>query len=139
MNDVQLFIGQKACIRRGEELLIVVDEILGADLPGGKVQVGETDFTASLQREVMEETGLSISVGDPFEVWYYEFAPDSPHRNAGKKIYCVAFCATYVSGEVTISDEHTSFVWVTKETFPEHVARENNYYEIIQKYFALQP
>src|SRR5690348_1612349 len=114
-DDATLYIGQKAVIEKDGKILILMDPILGADLPGGKVQVGETDFALSLKREVREETSIEVEVGDPFYVWYYEFQENSDHRNKGKKIFCIAFACTYISGEMTLSDEHQGFEWVDRD------------------------
>lgn len=113
-EDWQLYVAQKAFIRKGDGVLILIDE-LGLDFPGGKLQVGETDFDAALRREVTEETTLEIEIGDPFVTWYREFP--SWHRNAGKKVFVVGYKCKYTSGEVTISDEHSKYHWVNKENY----------------------
>ena len=59
-QDQLLYIGQKALIEKDGKLLIMIDPDTGADLPGGKIQVGETDVTAALLREVKEETNLDV-------------------------------------------------------------------------------
>src|SRR5690348_12130362 len=40
------------------------------ELPGGHIDFGE-DMAIGLKREVMEEFGMQISVGDPFAVFTY--------------------------------------------------------------------
>ncbi len=89
VNDQLFCVGQKAIIEKDGKVLILHDPLMGDDIPGGKVQEDETDFAKALQREVMEETGLTVKVGDPFATGYFEFKKDSGHRNAGKKIYLV--------------------------------------------------
>lgn len=64
MNEDELFfVGQKAFIRKGDEVLVIHDPIEGLDFPGGKIQVGEENTFESLKREVREETGLEIQIG----------------------------------------------------------------------------
>lgn len=74
MKPDELFcVGQKAVIRKGDEVLILHDPVPAPgniDLPGGKIQMGERNFSLALQREVGEETRLTIKVGEPFFTSY---------------------------------------------------------------------
>lgn len=76
------------------------------DLPGGGIDFGEEPLDA-IVRETKEETGIDIT--------------------AGKILYvCGILCddtwsidiyieGIYKSGEIILSEEHSSFIWVTKE------------------------
>lgn len=136
-DDVAFFVGQKAVIEKEGKVLILIDPILGADLPGGKIQVGETDFSKALQREVKEETAMDVTVGRPFYVWYYEFPENSPHRNRGKNVYCIAFVCTYVSGQLQLSDEHEQYDWVDEENFKEKLEG-SNYLDVVTAYYTMK-
>ncbi|HVS79554.1 MAG TPA: NUDIX domain-containing protein [Candidatus Paceibacterota bacterium] len=131
-EDAQFYIGQKAFIRRGDEILILGDPHEGLDYPGGKIQEGEIDLAESLKREVREETGLEIEVGTPFATWTNTFPPH--HRLAGKRVYLVGYRCNYVSGDVKLSDEHDKFRWVNKENYKE-ADDGTSYFEILDKYF----
>ena len=133
-EDALFCVGQKAFIEKDGNVLVLNDPLEGLDFPGGKVQVGETDFVEALRREVREETMLEIEVGEPFVVWYNEFAP--PHRNAGKKVYLVGFRCKYKSGEVVLSSEHNKFSWVNKDNFHK-VNDGTQYFTPLKKYFEL--
>jgi 8-oxo-dGTP diphosphatase len=133
MNEDQtFFVGQKAFIKKGDELLVLGDPNEGLDYPGGKIQEGETDLIESLKREVREETGLEISVGEPFATWMNTFP--THHRHGGKKVYLVGYKCEYVSGDVTLSNEHDKFSWVTKENYKE-VDDGTSYFDILDIYF----
>lgn len=133
-EDALFCVGQKAFIEKDGSVLILNDPLEGLDFPGGKIQVGETDFVEALKREVREETMLEIEIGEPFIVWYNEFA--LPHRNAGKKVYLIGFKCKYKSGEVVLSNEHDNFRWVDKDNFHE-VDDGTQYFIPLKKYFGL--
>lgn len=139
MNEDALFcVGQKAFIEKGGKVLVLNDPGEELDFPGGKIQVGEakdaeaSSLFRSLQREVREETGLEIEVGDPFVVWYHEFPKN--HRNYPKVVYLVGFRCKYVSGEIKLSDEHNKFRWVDKNDYVE-VDDGSDYFDTLKKYF----
>jgi len=134
-EDEIFYVGQKAFIKKGDETLVLGDPIEGLDYPGGKIQEGETDLVESLKREVREETGLEISVGEPFATWTNTF-PDG-HRLAGKQVFLVAYKCEYLSGEVKLSHEHDKFSWVNKTNFKE-VDDGTSYFDILEKYYKNQ-
>jgi 8-oxo-dGTP pyrophosphatase MutT (NUDIX family) len=131
-KDGLFYIAQKAFIKKGNEVLVLGDPEEGLDYPGGKIQEGEIDSTKSLQREVMEETGLEISVGEPFVTWLNVF-PEN-HHLAGKQVFLVGYKCEYISGEVTLSHEHNSFSWVNKDNFT-NVDDGSSFFEILKKYY----
>ncbi len=108
MNEDHLFfVGQKAFIQKDKKVLILNHPEKGLDFPGGKITNEDTHFTEALMREVREETGLEISVGEPFHVW----------NNSNKNIYLVGFSCNYIRGEVSISKEHNNYMWVGREDY----------------------
>jgi 8-oxo-dGTP diphosphatase len=131
-EDESFFVGQKAFIRKGDDVLVIHDPIEGLDFPGGKIQIGEENTLESLKREVREETGLEIEVGHPFATWI-RIMP-AQHRHAGKKVYLVAFKADLISGDIKLSHEHDKFTWVNKDSY--HTVNDcTQYFEILEKYF----
>ncbi len=137
-NDALFCVGQKAFIEKDGKVLVLFDPVEGLDFPGGKIQEGEavdadaSSLIVSLKREVMEETGLEVEVFSPFAVWYHEFPKES--RNYGKVVYLVAFRAKYVSGDVTLSEEHNNFKWVDKNDYLT-VDDGSDYFDVLEKYF----
>ncbi len=131
-SDQLLFVGQKAFIDKDGEILVLTDPQLGVDLPGGKIKEGELNLAEALKREVKEETGLEIEIGKPFTTWMIEFPLD--HRNQGK-VFLVGYECKYISGEITLSDEHTEHKWVNKENFQE--LPKEGHFKAVEKYFSL--
>lgn len=58
-NHLSVNISQKALIVIDNKLLLVREDE-GWELPGGRVDQGETDLTAALKRELQEELSLEI-------------------------------------------------------------------------------
>ena len=131
MSADQLFyVGQKAFIEKDGKVLTLKHE-KGLDFPGGKVKEGELDFINELKREVREETGLEIEVGDPFVVWHTKF-PKNAHF-----IYLIGFKCQYVSGELKLSDEHVGHKWVDMSNYEELDTVDAYYFPALKKYFKI--
>lgn len=60
------------------------------EFPGGKVEPGET-LAAGLQREILEELGIPVVVGDPFGTYQ--------HGYTHFKVTLHAFCCSLLDGE----------------------------------------
>ncbi len=73
------------------------------DIPGGRLEPGE-DPRQGVQRETMEETGLSIDVLAPIDVHNFT-------RDDGQKITMIVFLCRPTSESVTLSEEHTEYKW----------------------------
>ncbi len=131
-EDQQFYVGQKAFIEKGRELLVLHDNIVGLDFPGGKIQVGETNLKRSLKREVREETGLEIKVGNPFATWTKNMVTE---KYKGKKLLLVGYRCRYISGKVRISHEHERFRWADKNTYKEE-GEDQEYFKYLKFYFA---
>jgi len=126
MTEDQLyFIGLKAFIIKGGKLLVLNDPEMGIDMPGGKIQVGEFDLENALKREVMEETGLEIEVGNPVIHWFFQIPVTSKHRSAGKIIFNIGYLCKYIKGEVKLSQEHNSYHWIDKSQSGDYIGNKN--------------
>ena len=76
------------------------------ELPGGKIEKGEF-FDEALIREVKEETGLDVKVGDFCEA----VQDDYPHKRTVQLI----MYSKDIIGEVKISDEHDDWMWASAD------------------------
>ena len=72
-------------------------------VPGGKVEVGET-LRETAQREMLEETGLIVDVGEV--IWVGEHIEDDRH------IVLIDFEATVTGGELRAADDADQAMWV---------------------------
>ena len=78
-------------------------------LPGGLVELGET-LVAATKREIKEETGLDVEVGDVVEVF------DRVHRFDGRIQYhfvIVDYLCRPIGGALAAGDDAEDVAWVT--------------------------
>ena len=80
-------------------------------VPGGKVEWGEPMRSAA-RREVLEETGLDVEVGDV--VWVGEHLSDEHH------IVLIDFMGTVTGGTLRASDDAEEVRWVELSTAEEY-------------------
>lgn len=76
---------------------------------GGKLMAGES-YEEALVREVMEETGISISLGDIRH--YISVDGVAFGKNEGKTIHLQAYLITKLEGEPTPLQEILELKWV---------------------------
>ncbi len=100
------------------------------DLPGGHMDKNET-VAECLQREVKEETGLEIRVGDVLAVREYP-----KNHKMFNKIKALRYITYYQRGEVKLSKEHSKFEWLTFEEVKNKLADDG--YEQEKKETILQ-
>jgi len=80
------------------------------DLPGGNVLFGEL-HEESLRKEIREETDLGVEKIKPVQVL--------TNYDASQKIYYIfiGFICRAMGSDVSLSEEHVEFRWVTKREF----------------------
>lgn len=106
-------VGVRAILLRGGRMLLLKRSgYSGAEhweFPGGKVEFGE-ELELALRRELLEETGL----GDiRIEKLLYAVTIKSGYDVQDVGLAYLVFTG---SGEVTLSGEHTDFVWADRGT-----------------------
>ncbi len=75
------------------------------ELPGGKMNFGEKPEEA-LNRELQEETGLTVSIKKPFRV--FDYLSNNGERQTVEIVY---FCILK-NGSIVLSSAHTEFKWI---------------------------
>jgi ADP-ribose pyrophosphatase YjhB (NUDIX family) len=95
--------GVKAIVRKDDRFLVLVKSDGTFDLPGGRVENGET-HEAALHREIDEETGLKVEIQGPVEEWSFFKKPNLLIKG-------ISFACTYLEGKVKICDEHSRYFW----------------------------
>lgn len=81
------------------EILLLRNERDEFELPGGKIEVDETP-TGCLAREIQEETGWNVAVGEILHSWLY-------HIREGIDVFVVAYgCPVLSDKPPRVSHEH---------------------------------
>lgn len=81
------------------------------ELPGGHVDFNE-DIIDGLKREVYEELGVDISVGDPFAVFTY--TNEIKRSHSIEVVYFAKFTNPFSNIKINLED-HSEFKWVSEE------------------------
>jgi molecular chaperone GrpE len=92
------------------------------DLPGGHIEEHE-GLEDSILREIKEETGMDVFFGEIIDV--VEFPEGSQmFRDEKRGIRCICYSN---SSEVSLSDEHDEFVWLSFEKALEKLSAEDGF------------
>lgn len=101
------FVGVGVAVLRDGDILLVRrghEPLMGHwAVPGGKVELGEPMREAA-RREVREETGLDVEVGEV--VWVGEYIDGDDH------IVLIDFSGSVVGGELRAADDADDARWV---------------------------
>jgi ADP-ribose pyrophosphatase len=81
-------------------------------IPGGKVDLGET-LAQAAEREVLEETGLTIAAGEP--VYTFEVIDRDDAGRVRFHYVIVDLAAEYLGGDLRAGDDADDARWVTPE------------------------
>lgn len=103
MNTNDTGKGVKALIVNGDQMIVLYEHNGKPDLPGGRVEWGET-YTQALRREIHEETNLTVYIMAPVCEW--QFINRGGRLIIGKTFLCCCF-----KGQVRLSEEHLSYCW----------------------------
>jgi 8-oxo-dGTP diphosphatase len=103
-----LWDGVKGIVRKDDRILVLVKPNDTLDLPGGRVENGET-IKSALRREINEETGLKVKIQDPVEEWSFYKTPN--HLIKGITLDCA-----YLEGKVKLSGEHKRYFWAAVDS-----------------------
>lgn len=119
----------KGIIRRGDGKILIVKRSADDDhrpgiweTVGGGVEAGVSPQVA-LKREIREEVGLEVKVGEPFNV--FNFIKDNGDKKIG-----ITFLCDYLSGEIKLSEEHSDWQWIDPFDFKKFDSIQSLYNEI---------
>ncbi len=106
-------LGVSTLVRRGESVLLVrrgkapLRDIWA--FPGGSVEFGES-LAEAAAREVLEETGLTVAIGEPID--HAEIILRDEAGIAQRHYVLVVFAGTWQAGEPVAGDDAAEARWV---------------------------
>ena len=132
----KFFLATKAFITYNDKVLILREATTNPDgtnegkydVPGGRLEPGESPAT-SLAREIKEETGLTVTIGKPFDVG--EWRPVV--RGEQWQIVAIYMTCEAHSDVVTLSKEHDEYTWIDPKDFKQYTLMDN-LFEVFRGY-----
>ncbi|HSX08456.1 MAG TPA: NUDIX domain-containing protein [Candidatus Saccharimonadales bacterium] len=144
MEKVRQRIACKAVIEYTSKVLILREAstyIEGTNggryhLPGGRIEPGEP-YKDGLAREVLEETGLQVTLGKP--LYAGEWFPII--RGEQNQIVATFFDCKAQTDEVRLSNEHDDYRWIDPMNYAQYdlMAPEDKVFEALLQANAAKP
>ena len=88
------------------------------DIFGGHIDRGEDDPRVAIRREIKEESGVDVDELDI--VGMQDFSGYGPAHQKDLQRFLVLYYATVASQEITLSDEHQEYLWLTADAIAQH-------------------
>ncbi|MFJ7213580.1 NUDIX domain-containing protein [Amycolatopsis sp. NPDC098790] len=102
----------KGVLIRDDRVLLVHNERDEWELPGGRIEPGETP-EETVAREITEETGLPVEVAEILDSWMYHIAV------ASKNVFIVTYgCTTASTAAPVLSHEHSRVAEFAEQDVP---------------------
>ncbi|SCZ49761.1 NUDIX hydrolase [Thiohalomonas denitrificans] len=106
-------LGVGAVVRRADAVLLVKRKRPPYQgewaIPGGRVEWGET-LAAAAERELMEETGVTIRANEP--VYTFEYIEPAKGKTPGVHYVVIDLRGEYIAGEPRAASDAEDAAWV---------------------------
>ncbi len=134
------YVGVKGIVKVGDSVLVLKKgsgDSAYWDIPGGRIDDNET-LEETLKRELSEELPSlrGYKIGDVVSAYRL-----SKNIDDDKALVLIFYRVEAENFEVTLSEEHAAFQWVTKQTLPELLTSptsiEKGYYNALTRALEL--
>lgn len=133
-------IAVKVLLRRGSELLITHDVFNEWDIPGGRIL--PTEFETPLQdivaRKMREELGENLEYKLKAPKVFFRHEREEFTTKEKVRIFGIGYEADYVSGEITLGDNHDKYEWVELSDFDPAARFTGGWLKGLQEYIKLE-
>lgn len=132
MSHIIVDIPQKALIIHNGKILIAYDAVeKNWELPGGRIELGEeNDLAGALRREIREELGVDVKVGEIFDAFVF----------TRKNSHCVLIYRCSLVGEpskIKVDGTEVGEVrWISSMDEVRALEMEDGYKMVIAKFFG---
>lgn len=110
----------KGLIRDDDKIFMVRDQAGNWELPGGKIEFGESP-EITLKREFLEELGVNnVEIGKIINVWDFT---TKANQNDYHFVVLVYECKADLSN-IKISDEHIEYKWIDLKDIDKYPMRD---------------
>src|SRR3989338_10030106 len=103
---MKLITAVKALVLDGYNVLILRKWSGRYDFPGGRVKDGECEAVKTLEREIDEEIGIKVDIGERIIDMITIAITDE-----GEIVASIYLCE-YKGGDIRLSKEHIEYIWV---------------------------
>ena len=115
---------------RNREVVLLLNERGEWELPGGRIEIGESSVEC-LRREILEELNVLVAVQSPLDTYLFEVVP-------GKHVFIATYgCKIEGAFRPTISHEHKRLGLFSLTDLPENLPV--GYRRSVEAWYALQP
>lgn len=135
------FVAVKIFLEKDGKFLVMKDNFGDWDLPGGRLKKDEfeTPLDQVVSRKIREELGENVSytLGKPLVFFRHERVERSP-GNPTVRIFAVGYQATWLNGEVQLSNRHTDMFWADITSFQPEKYFTGGWLKGVKEYLSLQ-
>lgn len=140
-NKDAYFVAVKIFLEKEGKFLVLKDSFGDWDLPGGRIKKDEfeTPLESIIERKMKQEVGedLKYSIDKPLLFLRHERV-EASEGNPTVRIFAVGYPATWVSGEVVLSERHTEMLWADPKTFKPEEYFKGGWLKGVQEYIAIK-